>query len=473
MTNIDLGIQILDAVDRSKVQFADIRFYTSEDLNITVRRGKAEDVSSETLEGVAIRALVDGAWGFASVASFEKVKIAQTLDNAISMASGASSIVKRKAVVSNEPAFEGRNEFQPDLNPADLSFEEKFNLAASVEKNLRDYDQRIINSSGSYSEKVQREEVVNTNGTKIEMNDYGVFRLGGSATSRAGDVIQNVSDSVATNAGLKKLVDWNIDEAMGNLGKRAIDLLDSDPSPSGRMNVLLEPSIVGVYIHEAFGHASEGDGVMLKRSVLTDKVGEQVAHPSISVVDDPTIPGLRGSFKYDSEGTVTKARDIVVNGSLTGYLNDLTTATMLETGNEFNGSGRATDFRHMAMPRMGNTFIKNGSMSLDELAEVVGNGVYLQYSMGGYVNPSSGEFFFTSQSGYKIENGEFTRPIRNSGMSGMTLEVLKNTIGLGNDLYMDAFPGTCGKGNLTGYQPMPVTGGGPTLAASEIVVGGR
>jgi len=292
-------------------------------------------------------------------------------------------------------------------------------------------------------------------------------------TSRSGDIIQNVSKSKASSAGIKSLFDWNIDEEMTNLGKRAVELLDAVSAPSGKMNVLLEPSLVGVYIHEAFGHGSEGDAILANKSVLTNQLGETLAIPEVSVIDDPTLYGLRGSFAYDSEGTPSQQRDIVKNGKLVGYLNDLTSSTMLEGGNTLNGAGRATDFRHMAMPRMGNTYIDNGSKSLEELAQEIGNGVYLKYSYGGYVNPSTGEFYFSSQSGYLIENGEITKPIRNSGMSGFTLDVLKNTIGVGNDLDLDAFAGVCGKGNLTGYQPMAVSAGGPHIAAKDIIVGGK
>jgi len=463
---------VLDTIDHSRVQFADLRAYQSDSLSLTVRKAKAEDVSSEKLTGVAIRTLVNGAWGFASVASFEQAALRETLETAIKMARGASQNISKKANINIDQAFEGRNEFNPDINPKDLSFEEKYELAAKTEETLRNHDNRIISSTGRYTEKIQRETIVNTLGTRV-VSDYGVFRLSGAATARSGDVIQNVSDSVASNSGIKRMLDWDIEVEMGKLGDRAIGLLDAVPSPSGRMNVLLEPSLVGVYIHEAFGHASEGDGVLSNRSVLKNKIGEKMAIDGVNVIDDPTLNGMRGSFMYDSEGTPTSRRDIIKDGTLIGYLNDLQTASMLDEGNTLNGAGRATDFRHMTMPRMGNTYIENGNMSFDELLESIGDGVYLTHSYGGYVNPANGQFYFSSQSGYLIEDGQLSRPIRNSGMSGMTLEVLQNTIGVGNDLTIDAFPGVCGKGNLTGYQPMPVTGGGPTIAARDIVVGGK
>lgn len=465
---------ILDKVDRSRVQFVDMRIYQSTQLSLTTRKGQAENVTSQKLDGIGIRALVNGAFGFASIASFDPAEVENTLQAAIKMAKGASETIKNKNTVDTESVFEARYEldFKNDVNPADLSFEEKMELSQRTEALLREHDHRIINSFGSYSEKIQREQVINTNGTRV-VSDYGVFRLTGSATARSGDIIQNVSDGVATNAGLKRILDWDLEKEMTELGSRAVGLLDAVSAPSGRLSVLLEPSIVGVYIHEAFGHAAEADAILSKRSVIHDQIGNKMGIETINVVDDPTLDKLRGSFAFDAEGTPSKRRQIIKDGILTDFFNDLSTSDMLEKGNTLNGAGRAQDFRHVSMPRMGNTYIDKGNMSFDELLESIGNGVYLTKSYGGYVNPATGQFYFSSQSGYLIENGQLTKPIRNSGMSGMTLDVLKNTIGVGNDIDIDAFAGNCGKPSMTGSQWVPVSAGGPHVAATDIVVGGQ
>ncbi len=465
---------ILDKVDRSRVQFVDMRVYQSTQLSLTTRKGQAENVTSQKLDGIGIRALVGGAFGFASIASFDPAEVENTIQAAIKMAKGASGTIKNKNSVDTESVFEARNEmtFKNDVNPADLSFEEKMELSQKTEAILREHDHRIINSFGSYSEKIQREQVINTNGTRV-VSDYGVFRLTGSATARSGDIIQNVSDGVATNAGLQRIIDWDLEQEMTQLGERAVGLLDAVSAPSGRLNVLLEPSIVGVYIHEAFGHAAEADAILSKRSVIHDQIGNKMGIDTINVVDDPTVDKLRGSFAFDAEGTPSKRRKIIKDGILTDFFNDLSTSDMLEQGNTLNGAGRAQDFRHVSMPRMGNTYIDKGNMSFDELLEAIGDGVYLTKSYGGYVNPATGQFFFSSQSGYLIEDGQLSKPIRNSGMSGMTLDVLKNTIGVGNDIDIDAFAGICGKPSVTGYQSVPVSAGGPHVAATDIVVGGQ
>ncbi|OLS16448.1 MAG: hypothetical protein HeimC3_53910 [Candidatus Heimdallarchaeota archaeon LC_3] len=469
----------LEQISLKTDEFADIRGFNSNNLTFQIRKGEIEQTLSQKLYGAAIRVLSNGAWGFVSVNETDKKILVEGLKKAYNLAYSTGEKVKQKISTNNESHFTGKHLFQADVDPRDVSIEEKYAIASRGEKALREYNPQIVNSIVSWRESVQNELIVNSNGTNVQ-TDYGIFRISLSGTSRRSDVIQNVSDSVASSSGLKSLINWNIEEKSEELGKRAITLLDAVPAPKGKHNILMEPSLVGVYIHEAFGHASEGDAILNRSSVLRGKVGDQLGINSINVYDDPTIPGLRGSYSFDSEGTPAIRRNILNEGKLVGYLNSLETSKRLS--NEFpsdendltffnNGAGRSQDFRHVVMPRMSNTFIDNGNYSFDELLEEVQNGVYLQYSYGGYVYPEKGEFLFSSQSGFLIENGELTKPIRNSSMSGLTLEVLQNTLAIGNDLDY-AFQGICGKPSITGVQNVAVTAGGPHIAVKNVTVGG-
>ncbi|MHA1303295.1 MAG: TldD/PmbA family protein, partial [Candidatus Heimdallarchaeaceae archaeon] len=287
-----------------------------------------------------------------------------------------------------------------------------------------------------------------------------------SVVGREGTKMQNVFDSIGGAGGWELIQDWDPKKEGIESAEQAVKLLNAREAPSGKMNVIMDPSLSGVFIHEAFGHAAEADGVFAKTSVLGDKIGERIGKEEISVFDDPTIDGLRGSFEYDSEGTKTRKRTIVENGILKEYFHTLETATMMDV--EPNGAGRAMNFNSMPIPRMGNTYIDAGNMSLEEIAELAKEGVYLRNSYGGYVNPTKGQFYFTCQYGYVIEKGEITELFGNVGMSGMTLEVLQNVFGVGNK-WKPSFLGTCGKAG----QWVPVTGGGPDLGVSNIVVGGK
>ena len=305
---------------------------------------------------------------------------------------------------------------------------------------------------------------MNNRGTRVE-NETHVIRLMKNVVGREGTKMQNVFDSIGGAGGWELVEKWEPEEEGLEAAKHSEKLLKARDPPAGNMNVIMDPSLTGVFIHEAFGHACEADGVIAKNSILEGKINEKVGVEQISVYDDPTLPGLRGSFEYDSEGTKARKRTLVEKGVLKEYFHTLETAAALNM--EPNGSGRAMNFNVTPQSRMGNTYVDSGDMKLEELAENTKEGVYLRNSYGGYVFPAKGQFYFTCQLGYYIENGEITDLMGNVGMSGMTLEVLKNTFGVGEKWVPD-FLGTCGKGG----QWVPVTGGGPNLGVSNVVVGG-
>ncbi|MFB0544011.1 MAG: TldD/PmbA family protein, partial [Candidatus Bathyarchaeia archaeon] len=373
--------------------------------------------------------------------------------------------VGEPGIVPGEYVFEGRAPLRVKIDPRKIALEDKVKVAVELEKHVRGEGDQIKVSTGSLSDVVQREIIVNSLGTEVDVSNCYV-RVGGSATSREGTLIQNASDSVGTSRGWETVEGVDPAEMGARIGNRAVSLLSAQSPPGGRMNLIMDPSLVGVFIHEAFGHAAEADGVLGNMSVLSGKIGKQVGVPDITVIDDPTIEGLRGSFPYDSEGTSTRRRVIVEEGILKGYYHSLETAAKM--GVEPNGAGRAMDFNWKPIPRMGNTYIETGDMSFEELCQEVKEGVYLIKSYGGYVNPSIGQFFFSAQEGHLIKDGEVGPLIQNVSMSGLTLEVLANVIGIGKGVEM-AFPGTCGKGG----QSAPISGGGPHLAVAKVVVGGR
>ena len=282
---------------------------------------------------------------------------------------------------------------------------------------------------------------------------------------REGVKMQSIFDSIGGSGGWELVDSWDPEKEGLKAAVTAEKLLRAREPPSGKMNVVMDPSLTGVFIHEAFGHACEADEIIAKSSILEGRIGERVGVEGVNVYDDPTVDGLRGSFAYDSEGTEARKRVLVEDGILKEFFHTLETATAL--GMEPNGAGRAMNFNVTPQARMGNTYVDGGDMTIEEIAEVTKEGVYLKDSYGGYVMPAKGQFYFTCQMGYFIENGEITDMMGNVGMSGMTLEVLQNTFAIGKT-WDPAFKGTCGKFG----QWVPVTGGGPNLAVSNLVVGG-
>ncbi|NHJ05922.1 MAG: TldD/PmbA family protein [Candidatus Heimdallarchaeota archaeon] len=461
----DFTQKIIDEVNLGSDGFADIRFQEAESLTLNIRNGLTEEVTSTRIGGASARALIGGAWGFATTAEISKDSLKNILKSAVTMAKVASEKIKEPRKIDSKFSSKGTFKLNFDVNPKDISIEEKMNLTQDLEENIRKVDERIANSSATYIESVQTETIISSNGTDVT-TDSGVFRLSGRAVGREGNLQQNVGDNVASSIGIKTILDWNVTEKGTEIGEIAIGLLSAEKPLSGKMNLIMDPSLVGVFVHEAFGHACEADGIITKRSILHDKLNKEVGVKEISITDDPTIPGLRGTFAYDSEGTKTQKRKLVTNGVLTEFFHTLETASLMDL--KPNGSGRAMDFRFPPLARMGNTYVEAGDKNLDELFEIVGNGMYLEKSYGGYVNPSQGQFMFSAQNGYIIENGEKKALTQNVSMSGLIMEVLANTMGIGKD-ESPAFNGSCGKGG----QWVPVTGGGPSLAVKDLVVGGR
>ena len=461
----DYARKILDDLDLGPGGFADIRFENSDTLTMFIQNGITQEVSSNRMGGAAARALVNGAWGFSRTTELTKGSLKETLKSAVAMARVASAKVKEPRKIDENFATQGKFKLKLDVNPKDIGIDEKLKLTQDFEKNIREVDEKIANSTARYGESIQKETILNTNGTDV-FTESGAFRLMGSGVSREGNLQQRTSEDVATSNGIKAILDFDVVEKGQAAGKKAIELLTAAKPLSGKMNLVMDPSLVGVFIHEAFGHACEADGIITKQSILTGKLNKQVGVEEISVTDDPTMKGLRGSFAYDSEGTKAVKRKLVDKGVLTEYFHTLETATLL--GHKPNGAGRAMDFRFPPLARMGNTYIEAGDKSLEELFEIIGEGMYLEKSYGGYVNPAKGQFMFSAQNGYIIKDGKQQEITQNVSMSGMIMEVLTNTIGVG-DVAPLAFNGSCGKFG----QWIPVTGGGPALAVKDLVVGGR
>ena len=464
MDYLDKARNVIDGISLGGGNFMDVRVYLSDTTSIAIRNGVADQTVNQSKRGVALRALVDGAWGFSTTTSFEVEDMLTAMKIAVSTAKAMSKSIGEPGVVAEDYVFKDTMPLDVKIDPRTVPMEEKIRVALDLEKHIRDVSDKIKISTASLSDTVQREVIVNSLGTEVDFyNCYVSARS--SATAREGGLIQNAGESTGTTWGWETIQNANLTEMGEKAGKRAVALLSAEKPPSGRLNLVMDQSLVGLFIHEAFGHAMEADGILGNMSVLKDKIGKPVGVPEINVVDDPTMKGERGYFPYDSEGTKTRRRNMVVDGIQKEFYQSLETAAKM--GVEPNGAARAMDYNFKPIVRMGCTFIKKGDMSFEELCQEIGDGVYLKKSGGGYVNPSIGQFFFSTQEGQLIENGELGALTQNVAMSGMTLEVLANIVGVGSDFMLRS--GSCGKGSQTAIVSM----GGPSVAVKNVVVGGR
>jgi TldD protein len=242
--------------------------------------------------------------------------------------------------------------------------------------------------------------------------------------------------------------------------------LEAEPCPAGAMTVVLGPGWPGILLHEAIGHGLEGDFNRKKTSAFSDRLGERVAAPGVTVIDDGTIAERRGSLNVDDEGTPTQRTVLIENGVLRGYLHDRLNAELM--GMAPTGNGRRESYAHLPMPRMTNTFMLAGEDDPADIIRSVDRGIYAVSFGGGQVDITSGKFVFSANEAYRIEAGRIGAPLKGATLIGNGPDVLTRVSRIGNDLALDRGVGTCGKDG----QSVPVGVGLPTLRVEELTVGG-
>ncbi|MEC9183018.1 MAG: metallopeptidase TldD-related protein, partial [Pseudomonadota bacterium] len=282
-----------------------------------------------------------------------------------------------------------------------------------------------------------------------------------------GDRMENGSHGTGGRTGYQVYLDPNnwrgyADEAL----RQALLNLESVPAPAGEMTVVLGPGWPGILLHEAIGHGLEGDFNRKKTSAFAGLMGERVASPGVTVVDDGTIYDRRGSLSIDDEGTPTKSTTLIEDGILVGYMQDRMNARLMDMA--ATGNGRRQSYAHAPMPRMTNTYMLAGDKDPGEILESVENGVYAVNFGGGQVDITNGKFVFTCTEAYLIENGCKGAPVKGATLIGNGPDALTRVSMIGNDMELDPGVGTCGKDG----QGVPVGVGQPTMRLDGLTVGG-
>jgi TldD protein len=248
--------------------------------------------------------------------------------------------------------------------------------------------------------------------------------------------------------------------------RQALVNLEAVPAPAGEFPVVLGPGWPGILLHEAIGHGLEGDFNRKKTSAFAGLLGERVAADGVTVIDDGTLDGRRGSLTIDDEGTPTGTTTLIENGILRGYLQDRMNARLM--GMAATGNGRRESFAHAPLPRMTNTFMLAGERDPEEIIQNTKHGIYARNFGGGQVDITSGKFVFSASEAYLIENGKTTQPLKGVSLIGNGPDVLTKVDAIGNDFALDPGIGTCGKAG----QGVPVGVGLPTILVNGITVGG-
>jgi len=460
---IDFLEKLIDQTLQKGAEFIDLRMNNSSFNNITIVNGKTRDIISAIDKGIGIRVFINGAWGFSCTDKLDKDSLTETIDSAYKIANTAGDLAKIHFKLEDQSPYKKRVSFPQKISLLDTPIEEKLKLAIDLDKQSKEFDARIINTNSSYADFVGESLLLNSFGTELTMN-VNFIRVASVNYAFEAGVRQRGYESIGGTAGFELAES----EKAQNLGirasEKAIRLLAATPVEAGKYTVIMDPILTGTFIHEAFGHACEADAVLAGESILADRIGEQVGLESVTIIDDPTLSGEFGYYPYDAEGTPSQQTYLVENGVLKNFLHSMETSGRLNAAP--TGNARAQNYQSVPIVRMSNTYLQPESWNLEELLEEVKNGLLLEGWVYGYCEPSKGAFTFKCRQASTIENGEIKKLLRDVGLSGMTLEVLNNIIGIGQDVEFDI--GTCGKQG----QSVPVTGGGPHVAVKDVVVGG-
>jgi TldD protein len=448
------------ATEKFGAEYAEARAQTLSKTSFTMKEGRVEAAKQGIESGVALRVLMKGTWGFATVGSLNTKVLTDAISDACAMAKAASYRLKNPIKLAKSKTVEDHVQIKPIKNPAEISIEEKIKMATDATQVAMKWDKRIKSCTVDYMDLTGTSFFANSEGTFIENDKLYVWsKLTASALQN--DVFTFSREELGSTAGYE-IFDSETPEAIGErLAKRAIDQLSAKTPKGGVFPIVLGPNVVGVFVHEAFGHLAEAD-LALAGGVLANNLGKKIASELVTFYDDGTISGAFGSFKYDDEGSPAMKTLLIKDGVVKGLLHNRETAQKFDV--EPTGNARAEDFRVEPIIRMRNTYMAPRDRSVEELLEGIKQGYFFKSFRGGQAN-LDGTFQVGIQEAHEIVNGELGESVRDASISGNTLETLLKVDAVGKDFELSS--GRCGKG-----QTAFIGDGGPHIRVSEVTVGG-
>jgi TldD protein len=448
---------ILEAALAGGGQWSEIFVENSIGLTIIMDDGKVEKIIGGVDRGAGLRLVYDNRTAYAHSNDQTTDGLMPLARNLAAMAGGKASALA--ALRRLEPVF--RVEVAKPFASAGTT--RKVEMVRAAEAAARAVDPRIRQVRVTYADRMQEVYIASSLGPEVEdVRPYLVMMV--HCVASDGDLVQTGYESAGGLGGLEILDQADPEEIARIAARRALLQLEADPAPGGAMPVVLGATAGGTMIHEAVGHGLEGDHINENMSVYAGKVGEQVASKLISVADDATMPGRRGSFAFDDEGVPSQNTLLIEKGVLKGYMHDRLSA--LKMGAESTGNGRRESYRFRPVPRMSNTLILSGRDDPESVLKDTPSGLYVAKMGGGQVNTVNGDFVFEVGEGYLIDNGAIGRPVRGATLTGNGPKVLMDIDRVANDLGYSL--GTCGKDG----QGSPVADAQPTLRIPSLVVGG-
>ena len=428
--------------------------------NFVFDDGQLKNANFDTSQGFGLRAVAGEMSGYAHASELSEEALLRAGDTIKAVQVGYDGTMAQGPAQTNQSLY-------MEDNPLNQTpFETKVRLLSGMDAYARGLDERIRQFSASLSGSWQAVQIIRADGSRAA-DIRPLVRLNVSCIVGDGDRLEAGSYGTGGRETYESYINsdtWQmaVEEAL----RQAIVNLGSVSAPAGEMPVVLGPGWPAILLHEAIGHGLEGDFNRKKTSAFSELVGERVAAPGITVVDDGTIENRRGSLTVDDEGTPTQRTVLIEDGVLTGYMQDRMNARLM--GKHATGNGRRESYAHLPMPRMTNTIMEDGNYDPEEIIKSVKKGLYAVNFGGGQVDITSGKFVFTCTEAYQIENGKIGAAVKGATLIGNGPDALTKVSLIGNDMALDPGVGTCGKDG----QSVPVGVGQPTILLDELTVGG-
>ena len=414
----------------------------------------SRSASFDTTQGFGLRAIADEATGYAHASEISEAAIRRAAETVSVVAQGRSGTLAQAPAQTNRKLYSDTN---PLLDP---DFERKVALLSEIDAYARAKDTRIKQVSASISGEWQAVRIVRADGSHAA-DIRPLVRLNVSVVVGDGDRMESGNHGMGGRLSFDRFIEpetWRgaVDEAL----RQALVNLESVAAPAGEMPVVLGSGWPGILLHEAVGHGLEGDFNRKKTSAFAGLMGQRVAAPGVTVVDDGTIPDRRGSITVDDEGTPSGRAVLIEDGILTGFMQDRMNARLM--GVAPTGNGRRQSYAYAPLPRMTNTVMLAGDKAPEEIIASVDKGVYAVSFGGGQVDITNGKFVFSCTEAYRIENGKLGAPLKGATLIGNGPDVLTRVSMIGNDMALDPGIGTCGQG-----RPRRAGGSRPANAESR------
>ena len=466
ITEHDLEAYLSEALSAGG-EYADLYFEYLATSSIGIDESMVKSATEGVTLGVGVRVVIGERTGYAYSDNLSPEKIRKAARVAARIARGPASVVKS--------GFEEarKHDLYPMLTaPHEVGLMERVELVKRADRAARAYDPRVFQVQATYADSI-RQVLVATSDGRLSHDRQPMTRMNVMVLAREEG---GVPRQGYAGGGGRVTLDFFLNEKTPEhfareAARQAIVQLGAADAPAGEMTVVLGPGWPGVLLHEAVGHGLEADFNRKGVSAFSNRIGQQVASPLCTVIDDGTMAvtsggSRRGSLNVDDEGIPTQRNVLIENGVLRGYLHDKLSSRLMKSSS--TGSGRRESYQHVPMPRMTNTFMLAGESDPEEIVRSVPKGIYCPTFGGGRVDITNGNFVFQATESYLIEGGRVTRPVKGTSLIGNGPEALKFVSMVGNDLKLDEGVGVCGKDG----QSVPVGVGIPTVKIDRMTVGG-